>query len=147
MGLGNQDYGDDAAGIRLAEELIAAGVPDVMIAGNRPEACLGRAAGEGFAHLVFLDAVEFGGAPGAVVWLDSAAMISRYPQISTHKISLGLLARWAEANGVTRAWLLGMQPESLRAGAPLSAPLEITVAALKELWQELKPSMADGKAC
>jgi hydrogenase 3 maturation protease len=155
MGLGNEDYGDDAAGIRLAEELADGGMPDVMIAGNRPESFISRASGEGFEHIVFLDAVEFGGAPGSVVFLDSSEMTARFPQISTHKISLSVLAKWAEAGGNTRAWLLGVQPESLRAGRRLSAPVRTTLDVLKELLRELNPAqdamaerpLMDGKAC
>ena len=152
MGLGNEDYGDDGAGIRLAEELMGAGLPDVMIAGSRPETCISRAGGEGFANIVFLDAVEFGGAPGSVVLLDSGEMAARFPQISTHKISLSVLAMWAEAGGTTKAWLLGVQPESLKPGRQLSAAVQTTLAVLKELLQELNPAQdsklfADGKAC
>ena len=44
-----------------------------------------------FDHVVFLDAVEFGAAPGSVVFLDSQQITARYPQISTHKISLDVL--------------------------------------------------------
>jgi hydrogenase maturation protease len=140
MGLGNEDYGDDAAGIRLAEKLIAAGKRDVMIAGTRPETCISQAVREGFEQIVFLDAVEFGGAPGSVVFLDSAEMISRFPQISTHKISLGVLAMWAEISGATKAWLLGVQPESLKAGQPLSEPVTTTLSVLEELLEEVQNS-------
>jgi hydrogenase maturation protease len=131
MGLGNIDYGDDGFGVCLAEKLIAAGVPDVIIAGTAPDRCMGQA--PGFEHIVFLDAVEFGGAPGAVVFLDSAQMAARFPQISTHKISLGVLAQWAEANGSTKAWLLGAQPESLKSQPHLTPTLQKTLELLCDL--------------
>ena len=44
MGVGNADYGDDALGVHLAEALVEAGVPDVIVAGNSPERYLGRVA-------------------------------------------------------------------------------------------------------
>ena len=131
MGLGNVDYADDGFGVRLAEALIAAGVPDVIVAGISPDRWIGRAAG--FDHIVFLDAVEFGGAPGAVVFLDSTQMSARFPQISTHKISLGVLAHWAEASGTTKAWLLGVQPESLKPAQQLTRTLQKTLEALCDL--------------
>ena len=65
----------------------------VIVAGTTPERFIGRVADEGFDHLIFLDAVEFGGAPGSVVLLNSDEMAARFPQVSTHKISLGLLAK------------------------------------------------------
>ena len=131
MGLGNVEYGDDGFGVRLAEALIVARVPDVIVAGATPDRWMGRAAG--FDHIVFLDAVDFGGEPGSLVFLDSGEMTARFPQISTHKISLGVLAQWAEANGKTKTWLLGVQPESLKPAQPLTQTLHKTLEALCDL--------------
>ena len=131
IGLGNTDYADDGFGVRLAEALIAAGVPDVILAGTAPDRCIGRAAS--FDHIVFLDAAEFGGECGSVIFLDSAQVAAHFPQISTHKISLALLAQWAEANGHTKAWLLGVQPESLRAAPQLTPSLQKTLELLSDL--------------
>lgn len=138
MGLGNVDYGDDGFGVRLAEGLIAAGVADVIVAGTSPDRWIGRLADPGFDHIVFLDAVEFGGKAGSVVLLDSGEMAARFPQVSTHKISLGVLARWAEVNGTTKAWLLGVQPESLKPGRQLGSTLQKTLDILSELWRDLE---------
>jgi hydrogenase maturation protease len=149
MGLGNVAYGDDGFGVRLAEAL-AMSLPlpkgegrgegeasvglnqryDFFIAGTTPERWISRVADGGFDHLVFLDAVEFGGAPGSVVLLNSDEMAVRFPQISTHKLSLGLLAKQAEANGRTKAWLLGVQPESLRPGEELTPTVRTTLELL-----------------
>jgi hydrogenase maturation protease len=94
---------------------------------------------EGFDHLVFLDAVEFGGAPGSVVFLDSGEMAARFPQISTHKISLGVWAMWVEAAGTTKAWLLGVQPESLKPSQSLTPTMQTTLASLRQLLCSLEP--------
>jgi hydrogenase 3 maturation protease len=91
-----------------------------------------------FDHLVFLDAVEFGAAPGSVVFLDSQQITARYPQISTHKISLGALANFVESNGVTKAWLLGVQPESLKEGQDLTPTVRRTLGVLLELLFHLR---------
>jgi len=117
--------------VRLAEELLAAGVPDVIVAGTTPDRWISHFAG--FDHIVFLDAVEFGGAPGSAVFLDSTEIAARFPQISTHKISVGVLARWVELTGSTKAWLLGVQPESLKAGQQLTPTLQLTLEVLREL--------------
>ena len=141
MGLGNVDYGDDGFGVRLAQELKSEGrspkpegnPSQVIVCGTSPERFIGRVADEGYEHVIFLDAVEFGGAPGSVVLLDSDEMAARFPQVSTHKLSLGLLARQVESNGQTRAWLLGVQPESLRQGEQLSPTVNATLQLLLEL--------------
>jgi hydrogenase maturation protease len=145
MGLGNVEYGDDAFGVRLAEKLKpevrtpkSEGNPSqVILCGTTPERFIGRVTDEGFDHVVFLDAVEFGGASGSVVLLDSDEMAARFPQISTHKISLGLLARQVESNGQTRAWLLGVQPESLRQGEQLSPTVQATLELLLGLLRDV----------
>ncbi len=141
MGIGNADYGDDGLGVRLAEAVLERlskpgalpGNIEVIIAGTTPENLVGRIAVEGLDHLVFLDAVEFGGAPGSVILLDAEQMAVRFPQISTHKISLGLLAKWVEAGGTTKAWLLGVQPESIRAAIRLTPTVQKTVEVLNHL--------------
>lgn len=141
MGLGNVDYGDDGFGVHLGEALIDRGAPNVIIAGITPERWIGQAAN--FDHIVFLDAVEFGGHPGSVIFLDSAQMSTRFPQVSTHKISLGLLAQWIESNGTTKAWLLGGQPESLKPAEELTPALQKTLELLTDL---LTPVRTDAPA-
>ncbi|HQL77693.1 MAG TPA: hydrogenase maturation protease [Verrucomicrobiota bacterium] len=118
----------------------------LLNAGVSPERFIGRLAVEGFDHVIFLDAVEFGGAPGSVVLLDSQEMAARFPQVSTHKLSLGLLARQIEATGRTRAWLLGVQPGSLKPCDALTpavqATLELLIELLTACLRERSPSRA-----
>jgi hydrogenase 3 maturation protease len=134
VGVGNVERGDDGFGVRLAEELDRAGVRDVVFAGTTPEHRIGRYAERGFDHLIFLDAVECGAAPGSVVLLDAREIACRFPQISTHNISLGVLAKYIESSGTTRAWLLGAQPESVKPCAGLSPVMRKTLAAVVDLF-------------
>lgn len=141
MGVGNVEYRDDGFGVYLAERLLRAGIlldtgiKEVIIAGNTPENCLGRIAEQGFDHLLLLDAANFGGQPGAIVFLNASQIVAAFPQISTHKISLGVLARTLEAAG-THVWLLAAQPESLAAGRALSATLQESLEIAQELLIE-----------
>ncbi len=141
VGVGNVARGDDGFGVRLAERLREAPLPvagsRIVIAGLAPERIPTELRGGEFAHVLFLDAVEFGGEPGAVILLDSAAMSARWPQVSTHRLSLGLLAQIIEAGGPTKAWLLGMQPESLAAGAGLSLKVRASAGLLADLFAEV----------
>ena len=136
LGVGSVEAGDDAVGVRLAEALARAGVPDVFIAGTAPERLVGRCLDAGFDQVVFLDAVELGATPGSAVLLDAPGITTRFPQISTHKISLGVLADFLESGGRTRAWLLGVQPASLRASPGLSPAVEGTLTILADLIGE-----------
>ncbi|HYG98814.1 MAG TPA: hydrogenase maturation protease [Terriglobales bacterium] len=135
MGLGNVEYGDDGSGIHLAASLIGAGIPHVISVGNTPERHLRRVADAKYDRVLFVDAVDVGAEPGSAVLLSVAEISTRFPQVSTHKISLGLLARWAEENGVGEVWLLGVQPGSTRPGDRLSQPVQTTLGAFARCWR------------
>ncbi len=106
------------------------------MAGTTPERYVPFLSGGGFDTVLFLDAVEVGAAPGSVVLLDSGEMAARWPQVSTHKLSLGLLARLIESDGGTRAWLLGIQPETLEPGRGISPVVSATLESLAGLLRE-----------
>jgi hydrogenase maturation protease len=135
VGVGNTDYGDDGFGVRLAEAL--GEFASFIIAGNAPERCLGQLTEGGFNTVLFLDSVDFGAAPGAVALLNSGETTARFPQISTHRMSLGLLAKWVEARGTAKAWLLGVQPESLKPGGEFTPRVQTTLEILRDLLGEV----------
>jgi hydrogenase maturation protease len=138
LGIGNPDLGDDGAGFRLAERLAARGLPDVFLAERCPERWLPRLARDGYDAVLFLDAVEAGADPGSVLFLNAADATRRFPQVSTHKLSIGTLARLLEAEGISRAFLLGIQPARLTPGGGLSAPVETTVELVADLLSNLR---------
>lgn len=139
IALGNTDYRDDGFGVRLGEELLKAGMPDVVIAGTTPDRCISSVAEKGFDRILFLDAVEFGGSPGSLVLLNANEMTARYPQVSTHKISVGVLAKWVESSSKTKVWLLGVQPDSMKPGQHLTTTVNATLELLRDLLLTLKP--------
>jgi len=107
------------------------GFGSIIVAGNAPERVIGQATDGGLDTVLFLDAAEFGAAPGSVVVLNSSDIRARFPQVSTHRMSLGLLAKWVEANGRTKAWLLAVQPESLKPGAGLTPRVQAALEILR----------------
>jgi len=150
VGVGNVELGDDGAGVRLAEVLAKSEIRNpaierdaasfgvtVVVAGAEPERYVSRIAEDLFDNVVFLDAVEFGGAPGDVVLLNAEEMAARFPQVSTHKLSLGMLAQVIETGGPSKAWLLGVQPESLREGGSLSPKVQASIELLASLVGDL----------
>jgi len=145
MGLGNIDYSDDGFGVCLADAITQRLEPneeafrDVMVinAGTIPERFIGSLAEKDFDHLVFLDAVEFGGVPGSVLFLNAEGIVDRFPQISTHKISLSLMAKWIEESTTTKTWLLGVQPASLKAAHGLTPAVQTTLTILDGLFYDL----------
>lgn len=146
VGIGNPDYGDDVFGLKLAEVIQSIGVSNVVIAGNTPERWVETISHERFDHVVFLDAVEFGGESGSVVFLNSHEIETKFPQVSTHKISLGMLAKLIEVNGTTKVWLLGVQPQSMKTAEGMSNRVKITLDILKDVIGEVLGAAALEKA-
>ncbi|HYL80978.1 MAG TPA: hydrogenase maturation protease [Candidatus Acidoferrum sp.] len=137
VGIGNPDLGDDGFGVRLAEEIQAAGYPEVIVAGTTPERWAGHLAQSGYGTVVFLDVVRIPAEPGAVAFLGAGDLTSKFPQLSTHKLSLGTLARLIESTSQAKVWLLGTQPKTLLPGSGLSGSVGTTLEALKALLCEV----------
>ncbi len=133
LGIGDGQWGDDGLGVDLAQSLQNAGCSNVVVAGSNPESWIDWVRKGGFQNVLLLDAMEFPGEPGSVVFLESAQLRNRYPQVSTHKLTLGTLAMLIEDRSETRVWCLGVKPASLAPGAGLSEPVKATLELLKEL--------------
>ncbi len=151
VGIGNVERGDDGFGVVLLKKLAEAksrGECNALLvfAGVSPEDAIVRLHNATLDNVIFFDAVEFGGEPGTAIFLGAEEIYARFPQISTHKISLGLLARMLESEGRTKAWLLGVQPRSLGPGLGLSPKLEASLEMLARLLLELYPTKAEVSA-
>ena len=139
LGIGNPDRGDDGLGVRLAEAVRAAGYPGVIVAERTPERWVAEVVRGGWQTVVLLDAIEMGAAPGTVVLLDAREITARFPQVSTHKFSLGTIARLLEAEGRMRVCLLGVQPAGVAHAAGLSDPVRTTLEILRTLLVDVLP--------
>jgi hydrogenase 3 maturation protease len=138
-GIGSEFYGDDAVGIIIAEKLSKVLSTNdrvkITVCGNSPDRVMGMINQEQPDELIFVDAMEFGGSPGDSAFFNSADFESCFPQISTHKISLSLIARMIESTGKTRVWLLGIQPATLKPNSLLSLEVNKTPETILRLIQ------------
>jgi len=141
VGVGNSELGDDGLGPHVAGALVAGGLEDVIVAGTTPERWMAELASGRYDNVLFVDAVEFEGQPGSVVLLEGREISARLPQVSTHKISLGVLADLIERGAPTRVRVLGVKPEALRGGQGLSPAVGETARALTAMLGE---ALADG---
>lgn len=140
VGLGNLEYGDDGAGIALAQRIRPGPRVDVMVVGNKLEQHLHRLTGD-YHCVLFIDAVDFAGAAGEVALFDSQQMKSRYSQFMTHKMALGLVAGHLESRGVKKVLLLGIQPQTLvadRLSAPVNGAVDLLLTTLNEVFAGLQ---------
>jgi len=137
VGVGNSELGDDGFGPCVAGTLVAAGHRDVIVADTTPERWVEKLASGGYDNVLFVDAVDFAGEPGAAVLMDASEIETHFPQVSTHKLSLGTLARLIRRQSGARVHLLGVRPESLKPGAGLSAAVKDSAGGLTALLDQV----------
>jgi hydrogenase maturation protease len=140
VGIGNDRLSDDGFGPRFADRLAALGWDGVIAAGTTPEKETFRLEGRGYTDVLLVDAVRSGSAPGTAVFMDAERVTSLFPQVSTHKMSLGLLASYLKERFGCSVWLLGVEPLETGEGKSLSPAVERTLDLLIDRLRELRPA-------
>jgi hydrogenase 3 maturation protease len=140
MGVGNPLCGDDGVGSLVAAPLARRFAGRAIDAGTVPESYLGPLLATDGRPVVFVDAVALGGAPGSCCLVRTSDLANRHA--STHRSSLELLGEMLDREGVC-AWVLGIQPQQLAIGAPMSPDVARTA---DELTQLLTAALAAGCA-
>jgi hydrogenase maturation protease len=139
IGAGNALRGDDGAGpavLELLEGKVNAGLLDV---GEVPESYCGRILAEEADTIVLLDAANFGAAPGDLAVLEAQDMAGC--SLSTHQLPMDLFFGYLKENSHAELFALGIQPEQIGLGEPMSPAVTESVHALAGLLQDilLKP--------
>jgi hydrogenase 3 maturation protease len=129
VGVGNRLRGDDGAGSRLAERLRGRCRAPVFDAETVPENYLGALVAADPELVLFVDAADHGGPPGALCLVRAGELAPRVA--STHALTLLLLARTLEARGMT-CWMLGIQPAVLGPADTLSVVVAAAARAAED---------------
>jgi hydrogenase maturation protease len=140
IGIGNTLMGDDGVGVRVAEELLAAGV------GPGAEVVVGSVAGMSLVghlldsrHVIFVDAIDAGDEPGSIFRFDPDDVgVSNLRSNTIHGMSVSYL--------VTSARMSGARPDVIVYGVQvadvsccpdmLSPPVEDAAVRVIELVAE-----------
>lgn len=140
LGVGNALLGDDGVGPMVAR-MLGAGPCGSLVAidaGEAPEAHLGKVREEEPDLVVIVDAVDFGGRPGEVVFLDPGEVgFSPWRLLSTHKIPLGLLARYIKEEVGAEVVVIGVQPRSIGFEERMSEEVRRAAEAVAEMLREI----------
>jgi len=140
LGVGNLKKGDDAAG-NLCLTLIRSNFHGVrsdlllLQGGTVPENETGRIRSFKPSRIIIIDAALGGHPPGTVFIFDPQDI--SLDNLSTHHMPLSLLVRYFEASLDCRVICLGIEPERVEAGQPLTEPVKQAVARLAERIVEL----------
>jgi hydrogenase 3 maturation protease len=135
IGVGNILRGDDGAGPALAAALAERNFTlPVVDASEVPENYGSWPVKLALECVVFVDAVDFGGAPGAfrIIPLEKL-MVSAS---STHRLSLHYTIEYLENEWEGQALLIGVQPKDVRLGEGLSAEVAGGVGRLADVLND-----------
>jgi hydrogenase 3 maturation protease len=132
LGIGMDWKSDDRLGPALARALAAALPADprlrVVSGGEAPENFTGAIRAFAPSHVLLLDAVDHGLAPGTAFVVDENAITMG--DMTSHRLPLKLLMHFLAVTIPCRVILVGVQPRTLLPGKRLSAPVRRTIAPL-----------------
>lgn len=138
LGIGNELYLDDGAGVVMARELSRLEIsPDRMQAfeaGPAPENYTGALRKIRPSHVLMVDVADLGLAPGTIRVIDPAEITGA--GFSTHTLPLGILAGFIELEG-SRVVIIGIQPKRIFLGDGLSPEIADAVSQVKEYIVQL----------
>jgi hydrogenase 3 maturation protease len=134
LGIGMDWKSDDRLGVALAQTLAKKLPADpgirIISGGEAPENFTGAIRAFLPSHVILLDAVDHGLAPGTAFLADEQSIT--VGDMTSHHLPLRLLMRFLGTSLPCRVILVGVQPQTLLPGNRLSAPVKKTLPALAE---------------
>ncbi len=136
VGIGNPLKGDDGFGPELIARLQGRVRALCLDAGTAPESYTGKVVREDPDTIVFVDAVHMGLPPGETRVLAGSEILKA--GFTTHDLSPSLLIQYLESQTPrSRIYLLGVEPQALTLGEPISAAIKETLEDLSRLIREI----------
>lgn len=139
LGVGSEFNGDDAAGIAVvrALEKKQGDLTNLLVleGGAAPENVTGRIRRFSPELVILVDSADMDLPPGAIAWLDLNEVDGL--SATTHSLPLSVLAKYLRAEVGCEVGLIGIQPELLTFGAPLSPPVNKAVEELAAGFLEI----------
>ncbi|HSJ51999.1 MAG TPA: hydrogenase maturation protease [Actinomycetota bacterium] len=146
IGIGNVLLGDGGAGVRAAE-LARSRLTDVHVVASGAIGPATIADLEGFSHIIVLDSIDVGRAPGTIVWFE-AGDLSPCASSAVHEFGVAdlLMLVGQTSRAPEEAIVLGCQPATLDMGAPLSLPVLVAIPRMVDQASLIIRAWADGVA-
>ena len=122
VGIGNRLRGDDGVGPEIIKR-VENPLPSLLLfdVGEAPENYLGKIVKQKPDAIVFIDAVDFDAPPGTIKVIETDDI--RNESLSTHNVSLNLVAKYLQKETSADVFLLGIQPETTELGREISQPV------------------------
>jgi hydrogenase 3 maturation protease len=136
VGIGNTLKGDDALGPLICEQLHDADLSAELIdAGTVPENHIGKIIRKAPQNLVIIDAVDFAAPAGTISLFETEQLNSL--AFSTHALSPRLFVDMIKTEIEVEVYFVGVQPEHVRLGEPLSRRVSRAMETLKAVLTEV----------
>lgn len=137
--VGNLMMGDDAAGPLLAQALLASPVDgwEVLDGGSAPENCLHRVRELAPKQVLVVDAADMDLPPGEIRLIDDDKLDDPF-LMTTHTLPLSYLIQ-SLRESTPRVELLGIQPQVVAFGYPVSDEVKRAVRQVHERLQQAEP--------
>jgi len=138
MGIGNTLRGDDGFGVFLVKSLESGRLPDhlgLFVCEMTPENFVGPLTEFEPDTIVMVDAAELSEPPGSVRLINAQEIAES--GMTTHNLSLRLLARMLESATNATVVLLAVQPKIVSFGTELSPEVSQTLRYLTESFQQV----------
>ena len=122
---GNSYRSDDGVGPYIASKLMPY-IPDIYLinAETEPENYIDEVIWVSPDFVIFIDAANFGGKPGEFIFLDDGKELPGNT-VSTHTLSLGLIAAMIKSECDCRVMYIGIQVKELGFGEKISSSVII----------------------
>jgi hydrogenase 3 maturation protease len=139
LGIGNTLKGDDGAGPLVYQRLKDAKIcAEVLDAGTVPENYIQKITGKSPQNLLIIDAIDYGETPGTIRLFKPEKLSSHV--ISTHSLSPRLFVDMICQNIDVDVYFIGIQPEQMQLGQPVSAQVTQAIEQLAEALIQIFPS-------
>jgi hydrogenase 3 maturation protease len=136
VGIGNTLKGDDGAGPLVCERLREVDISaEVIDTATVPENYIQPIVEKAPRNLIIIDAVDFGASPGATSLFKPEQLNSF--AFSTHTLSPRLFVDMIRSQIEVQVYFVGIQPENIRLGQPLSLPVSRAVECVSEVLAEV----------
>lgn len=138
--VGNMMMGDDAAGPLLAQALLGSPVDgwEVLDGGSAPENCLHRVRELAPEQILVVDAADMDLSPGEVRLIDDDKLDDPF-LMTTHTLPLSYLIQ-SLRESTPKVDLLGIQPQVVAFGYPVSPEVKQAVRQVHECLQQAEPA-------
>ena len=136
LGIGNIIKGDDGAGPAVCEKLKTAKLcAEVIDAGTVPENYIGPIIKRSPEKLLIVDATDFGATAGSIKMFEPGNLSSY--AFTTHTLSPHLFVDMIKQEIEVEVYLIGIQPEHVELGQPLSESVNGAVESLCQCLEEV----------